>query len=78
MAKIKTGTAPVGPEPESPSDAESRALDHELRLWAELLLDICLDKRSREQQKGPESNTLDVAAREPYDQNTFPSGCNDL
>lgn len=61
MAKIKKEAAPVGPEPENISDAESHALDHELRLWAELLLDIYLDKRKRGLEKKRPSKDFDVA-----------------
>jgi hypothetical protein len=64
MAKTTKQLKPVSPEPESSSNAESRALEHELRLWAELLLDIYLENHCRQTKKSRESKSFDVADRE--------------
>jgi hypothetical protein len=62
MAKIEIQASPVGPEPQNIPEAESLALEQELQLWAELLLDIYIDKRRRNPAKNRASDDFDSAA----------------
>jgi hypothetical protein len=61
MEKFEPGAPSNLPEPETVSIEDSAALDRELELWAELLLDIYLDKRRRNLRKDRERKHFDSA-----------------
>jgi hypothetical protein len=61
MEKLETGATPNVPKPEAASDADSPELERELELWAELLLDIYLDKQRRNLRKDREGKHFDSA-----------------